>query len=90
MLANPECYEQETTSALREWMAETARPLYTVGPMIAEGKRADSVEKRQSESTAEIDEFLASTLERCGERSLLYVSLATTYGAVRDMKHCVL
>ena len=59
-------------------MAETGRPLYTVGPMIAEGKHADAVEKRQSDSTVEIDEFLASTLKQHGERSLLYVSFVMT------------
>ncbi|TFY68832.1 hypothetical protein EVJ58_g776 [Rhodofomes roseus] len=84
--ASPECYEPGTIAALRQWMVETTRPLYCAGPMVALGTRAEDVEKQQSDNTAGIDDFLASTLSRYGERSLLYISFGTVYWPMEPEK----
>ncbi|KAH9832558.1 uncharacterized protein C8Q71DRAFT_258990 [Rhodofomes roseus] len=86
ILASPESYEPETTAALRQWMAGTSRPVYCAGPMIAQGTHADSVEKGQSESIAEVDDFLESTMKHNGKRSLLYISFGTVYWSMEPKK----
>lgn len=73
ILASPPCYEPETAAALREWMAETSRAVYCVGPMVPRGPQAETVEKAQTASADAVEDFLASTLKGRGERSLLYV-----------------
>ena len=72
VLASPECYEPNTIAALREWMAETSRPIRIV-PMTPCGSLTDVVEKRQPDITADVEDSLTFTLDRRGERSPLYV-----------------
>jgi len=73
ILATPEWYEPEAIATLREWFASTSRGVYTCGPMVPHGKRADVIEGEQAECTTTIMQFLQSARETYGDHSVLYV-----------------
>lgn len=75
VLATPECYEPEAIAALRDWLAETSRPIYAIGPLIPSGAQAAAFEKLQSSDAAKVESFLDAKLASHGEHSVLYVSL---------------
>ena len=78
LLFTPESYEPEAVAAARAWTAETGRTTYLCGPLLPTGSQAAANEKKQSKETAEIEEFLETTLKTSGEKSLLYVSAFRT------------
>ncbi|CCM01359.1 uncharacterized protein FIBRA_03409 [Fibroporia radiculosa] len=67
ILATPEDYEAEATAALRSWFEETSCGVYACGPLISQPQQTDEVVE-----TYRIRQFLESSQERCGTRSLLY------------------
>lgn len=79
ILATSDCYEPETTAALKEHFAQTSRSVHLCGPMIPGGAQARALEGEQCRDTVEIEDFLESTLSSHGERSVLYFSLGTVY-----------
>ncbi|OSX64471.1 glycosyltransferase family 1 protein [Postia placenta MAD-698-R-SB12] len=83
ILATSDCYEPETTAALKKHFAQTSRSVHLCGPMIPCGAQARALEGEQCRDTVEIEDFLESTLSSHGERSVLYVcgifSLGTVY-----------
>ena len=82
ILFTPESYEPEAVAAFKGWFAETDRPAYVSGPLLpsASKKTANESEKKLSKESAEIQEFLDSTLKTSGEKSLLYVNPSVTSG----------
>lgn len=74
LLHTAESYEHEAVAAVKKWYAETGRSAYLCGPLIPP-KTANTIakEKQQSNNSAEIQEFLDSTLNTAGRKSLLYV-----------------
>ena len=74
-LITPEPYEPVAVAAVREWYAETNRPVYVCGPLLPEsGSHAAKHEQKQSKESTEIQEFLDTHLKISGEKSVLYVS----------------
>ena len=75
-MASSEAYEPDATAAIRAWFEKTERQAYAVGPLLPFASKVVAVEneKRQSNESMEIQTLLDKTLERKGEKSLLYVS----------------
>ncbi|PSR79622.1 hypothetical protein PHLCEN_2v6923 [Hermanssonia centrifuga] len=88
LVATPECYEPtETVRAMREWFAETSRPVYAFGPMLPPfGQNATVNEKKQSANSGEIDELLERALKTHGEHSLVYISFGSVFWSVEPEK----
>ncbi|KAI0368559.1 UDP-Glycosyltransferase/glycogen phosphorylase [Pilatotrama ljubarskyi] len=79
-LITPESYEPEAVEAVRQWYAETSRPVYTCGPLLpASSATSTENEKKQSMESTEIQEFLDATLKNAGEKSLLYISFGSIF-----------
>ncbi len=68
LVATPECYEPtETVHAMREWFAETSRPVYAFGPLLPPfGQHATVNEKKQSANSGNVDELLERALKAHG------------------------
>lgn len=73
VFAGPECFEPEGIAALREWFAESSRPVYACGPLIPHGTQAAAFEKAQSPEAAKIESFLNAKLASHGDHSVIYV-----------------
>ena len=73
--AVPECFEPEAIATLREWFAETSRPVYACGPLIPHGAQAAAFEKAQSPEAAKIESFLDAKLASHGDHSVIYVGI---------------
>lgn len=74
LLAAAEPTEREAVAEVKRQYAETGRQAYVCGPLVPpKSAIASAKEKQQSKDGALIQEFLDSTLETAGEKSLLYV-----------------
>ncbi|KAI0353321.1 UDP-Glycosyltransferase/glycogen phosphorylase [Trametes cingulata] len=83
-LITPESFEPEAVAAVRQWYAETSRPVYTCGPLLpARSATSTENEKKQSKEAVEIQEFLDATLKSAGEKSLLYLSFGSVFWPVK-------
>lgn len=76
IISSPEAYEPAAVAAIKEWFAETSRPVWAIGPLFPKMASPEAVagEATQSESWEGIKEFLDAALTAHGEHSLLYVS----------------
>ena len=72
-LPSAESYEPEAVAMLRNWLAETSRTLYCVGPLLPSGKQATIHEDTQSVNATDIHVFMDRIYETHGAKSLLYV-----------------
>ncbi|CAL1707825.1 unnamed protein product [Somion occarium] len=79
ILVTAEPLEPEGVAKIRAWFAETSRKTYAVGPLFPLGENAVSGEKAQSDKPTEIDEFLETTLQSSGPKSLLYIAFGSLY-----------
>ncbi|KAH9925921.1 UDP-Glycosyltransferase/glycogen phosphorylase [Epithele typhae] len=81
ILISFQSWEKEAIQATRDWMTETGRAVYTVGPLLptASKRKAVANEKIQSPESACIQAFLDETLARSGGYSLLYISFGTIF-----------
>ncbi|KAH9927773.1 uncharacterized protein B0H18DRAFT_1118302 [Fomitopsis serialis] len=86
LIASPECYEPEAVAALRDWMAESSRPVYACGPLIPSGARAVAFEKLQGSEAAKVESFLDAKLASHGQHSVLYVSFGTIFFPMEPQK----
>ncbi|KZT72409.1 glycosyltransferase family 1 protein [Daedalea quercina L-15889] len=86
ILAGPECYEPEAVAALRDWFAESSRPVYACGPLIPHGPQAVSFERQQSPEAAKIEGFLDAMLASHGDNSVIYVSFGTIFFPMEPQK----
>ncbi|KAI0674842.1 UDP-Glycosyltransferase/glycogen phosphorylase [Trametes maxima] len=83
-LLTAEPYEPGAVEAVRKWFGETGRPTYVTGPLLPPpSSTAAENEKKQSKQATEIGEFLDSTLNSSGERSLLYISWGSLFWPMR-------
>ncbi|THH28055.1 hypothetical protein EUX98_g6132 [Antrodiella citrinella] len=80
IITSPEVYEPHAVAATREWLAETSRPVWAIGPlaMSRTTQQAMSNEEAQSEKSADIRKFLDKTLSKHGEHSAIYASFWPT------------
>ena len=87
-------FESDSLDALRTWLAETNRPLYTIGPLVPPGfgdaaglstiakqKEIDSLKNGSDFQT-----FLDAILKSHGEHSLIYVRLTPKNKHILRMK----
>ncbi|KAI0356302.1 UDP-Glycosyltransferase/glycogen phosphorylase [Trametes cingulata] len=73
-------YEPEAVAAVRQWYAETSRQVYTCGPLVpSQTVAAAENEKKQSNASGEIQEFLDTTLRTSGKHSLLYIAFGSMF-----------
>jgi len=79
-------FEPEAHEALRDWLAETNRTYYNLGPLqlrgYASGTTADSTKQNDLSSSRdgqEIVEFLDNILQTHGSKSLLYISFGSVF-----------
>ncbi|KAH9858609.1 UDP-Glycosyltransferase/glycogen phosphorylase [Lenzites betulinus] len=80
LLAAAEPTEREAITEVKRQYAETGRQAYVCGPLVPPQSASASVmEKQQSKDSALIQEFLDSTLETAGEKSLLYITFGSLY-----------
>ena len=87
LCASSAAYESESLHALRSWLAETSRPVYTIGPLVPPGfgdaAGLSSVAKQKeidsSKNGGEFQIFLDKTLKSHGEHSLIYVRKQTNH-----------
>lgn len=79
VVAGPECLEPEAIAALRDWFAETSRPVYACGPLIPHGAQAVAFEKAQSPEASKIESFLDAKLASHGDHSVIYVGITPFY-----------
>lgn len=84
IVASPEAYEPEAIAATRDWMAETGRQAWVIGPLLPpiQTKEAISGEEAQSAGSRKIKEFMRKVLVSHGEHSMLYVSI------ILYLQHC--
>ena len=77
IVASPEAYEPEAIAATRDWMAETGRRAWVIGPLLPpiQTKEAISGEEAQSAGSRKIMEFMENVRVSHGEHSMLYVSI---------------
>lgn len=79
VVAGPECFEPEGVAALRDWFAETSRPVYACGPLIPHGPQAAAFEKAQSPEASKIESFLDAKLASHGDNSVIYVGIVPLF-----------
>jgi hypothetical protein len=57
--------------AYRKHIESTGKPLFALGPLLPDGYGKTKI---SADSEAEVEEFLADKLEKCGPDSVLFVS----------------
>ena len=80
LLLSPESYEPAAIEAMRAWFAATGRPVYTTGPLLPSASKSDAAilnEKKLSTDSNAIITFLDEIVTITGEKSLIYVSVAS-------------
>ena len=79
-IVSSSAYEPEAIEAIRRWFGERNQKVVLYGPLLPSASKTTAAahEKKQSAQGNEIQEFLDTTLQTSGEKSLLYVSLFLT------------
>ncbi|KAI0675345.1 UDP-Glycosyltransferase/glycogen phosphorylase [Trametes maxima] len=77
---SPEALEPaESTSAFRRWLGDLGKKVYFTGPLVPDGKKADTGEERVSPTAQQIHDFLDRELQEKGEHSVLYISFGSMF-----------
>lgn len=64
---------------MSDWLRETSRSVYCVGPLLPSGEHAAIHEKKQSANSSDIEVFMDRVLESHGAKSLVYVRDSATF-----------
>ncbi|KAF8204107.1 UDP-Glycosyltransferase/glycogen phosphorylase [Pholiota molesta] len=77
IIATSETYEHaESVEAFRSWFAGWGKPAYAVGPLLPIGYGSTSVSSRGDTA---VEVFLEKSLQKHGEKSVLFISLGTLF-----------
>ncbi|KAH9833566.1 uncharacterized protein C8Q71DRAFT_860354 [Rhodofomes roseus] len=79
VFAGPECYEPEAIATLRDWLAESSRPVYACGPLIPSGAQAAAFEKLEGSDATKVESFLDAKVASHGKHTVLYISFGTIF-----------
>ncbi|THH28048.1 hypothetical protein EUX98_g6129, partial [Antrodiella citrinella] len=81
IITSPEVYEPHATTATREWLAETSRSVWAIGPLAISTttQQAMSNEEAQSEKSADIKNFLDNALSKHKAHSVIYISFGSNF-----------
>ncbi|PIL34100.1 hypothetical protein GSI_03811 [Ganoderma sinense ZZ0214-1] len=84
LLVTPECYEPTAVAVIRSWFGETGREVHVCGPLLPATSKetAQAHGRKHVGGSSEIEEFLDTTLNSSGPKSLLYISLGTVFWPV--------
>ncbi|OCH84632.1 UDP-Glycosyltransferase/glycogen phosphorylase [Obba rivulosa] len=77
LMSTAESYEPDSIAGVCKWFAETSRSAYTFGPLLPEEKGSISKERDSSDKGIAIEEFLDTSLQTHGPKSLVYISFGT-------------
>ncbi|TCD71969.1 hypothetical protein EIP91_000101 [Steccherinum ochraceum] len=81
IITSSEVYEPAAVSATREWLAETVRSVWAIGPLLPsiDSEEAVKGEEAQSQDASAITKFVDEVLVKYGERSMLYISFGSAF-----------
>ncbi|KAH9858671.1 UDP-Glycosyltransferase/glycogen phosphorylase [Lenzites betulinus] len=67
------------TAAFREWFRGLGKQVYFTGPLVPDGKKADTAEESVSPIAQQISTFLDRQLQEKGKHSVLYISFGSMF-----------